>query len=195
MLHSRDENHELVINGRPAQVRPVTLPAGCGWFDLNRGEWLEGGQTVRYAVGADESPLFVREGSILFYHQGPLANAHTDFRAAVELHVFVRGEQPAVGHYHLDDQTSRAYLLDGQHNRATFRAGRQPGGNGGFFLETEETGPLPTGVTTWTPVFYGADETPGVAFSLLVNGEPRQTPLTAGTRRWIGKDVPVLVAV
>ena len=190
MLHSRDENHELMVNGRPAQVRAVTLPAGCGWFDLNRGEWLAGGQTVRYDVGADESPLFVREGSILPYHAGPLANAHTDFRAAVELHVFVR-KQPALGHYHLDDQTTRDYLRDGRYNRATFRAGRRSE-DGAFFLETEETGPLPTGATTWTPVFYGADAGVVSPKELLVNGERRELPLAPTTRRWVGKDISVL---
>ena len=112
MLHSLEENHALLVHGQPAQFRAVTLPAGCGWFDLNRGEWLAGGQTLRYPVGLDESPLFVRDGSILFWHGGELANGHTDFRAAVELHVFCR-DGAATGRYHLDDQTTRAYLLDG----------------------------------------------------------------------------------
>ncbi len=187
MLHSLAENHALMVHGRPAQFRAVTLPAGCWWYDLNRAGWLAGGQTLRYPVGLDESPLFVRDGAILPYHHGELANARTDFRATVELHVFAR-ERPAAGHYHLDDQTSRAYLLDGQCNRAAFRAGRRPEDGGAFFLETEETGPLPAGGTRWTPVFYGATGTG----ELLVNGQRRGTPLAPGTRRWIGRDVPVL---
>lgn len=204
MLRSLDEEHALLVDGRPVQFRAVTLPGGGStgtwWFDLRRGEWLAGGQTLHYPVGLDESPLFVRDGAIIPYHGGPLANAHTDFRETVELHVFSRAA-PAVGHYHLDDQRTRAYLLDGQHNRATFRAGRRDdgsgSGNGGWFFDVEETGPLPTGGTAWTPVFYG--ETPsleedslGGATPLFVNGARRPAPLARGTRRWVGRDVSVL---
>ena len=59
----------IVKGGVRRQLRHITFPAGW-WFDLNLGEWVEGGRTIRYAVADDETPLFARDGSIIPWYGG-----------------------------------------------------------------------------------------------------------------------------
>ena len=48
----------------------VYLPAGCGWYDFETGEYYQGGREVEVDAPLDKLPLFAREGSII-----PLAPA------------------------------------------------------------------------------------------------------------------------
>ena len=106
ILYGDGEGSEIVRDGVKMQERPVRLPPGW-WFDLNRGEWVEGGRVILYAAALDELPLFARDGAMLPYYAGPLRNSFMDL-SAVELHLFCR-EWPAVSDYFLDDQETRRY--------------------------------------------------------------------------------------
>ncbi len=48
-----------------AQVRPVYLPKGCGWYDLKTGRYNQGGQTIQADAPYTDMPLYVRAGSII----------------------------------------------------------------------------------------------------------------------------------
>ncbi len=45
--------------------RKVYLPEGSNWYNLQNGEWLQGGQTINAVAPLSDIPLFVKEGSIL----------------------------------------------------------------------------------------------------------------------------------
>ena len=65
ILTGKEEGREVVNGGVRCQLRYITFPPGW-WFDLNQGLWLEGGNTIPYAAALDETPLFVRDGAVIF---------------------------------------------------------------------------------------------------------------------------------
>ena len=179
-----DEHGDFVVsNGVRRQLRHVTFPAGW-WYDLNLGEWIEGGRTIRYAAGIDEVPLFAREGAIIPWYNGALKNADTpldDF----ELHVFVREPSSRASvTLRLDDPKTRKYLT-GEYNTATVTVTTS---GAEARLEIAESGPRKPGMVKLDRlVFHGAPflktvvRTPG--------GKPRK--LKPRQRRWVSKLLPV----
>ncbi len=183
IVHGDGEGSEVVRKGVRCQLRHISFPAGW-WFDLNRGEWLRGGVTVQYAAGPDELPLFVRDGAVIPYYNGPIRNSHVELDA-IELHVFVR-ERAGKLDYYIDDRQTRAYR-SGRFNVAKITA---EAGGGELRLHIEEAGGYPPGTVSFSPVLYGRQG----AWRLVVTGEGRDETrdLNADIRRWVCKDLPVL---
>ncbi|MFZ1642240.1 MAG: hypothetical protein WAV07_12590 [Candidatus Contendobacter sp.] len=184
ILYGEGQGPEIVRNGVKMQERPVRLPPG-GWFDLNRGKWMEGGRLVLYAAALDELPLFARDGAVLPYYAGPLKNSVMDLRA-VELHLFCR-ERPARFDYFLDDQTTRRYQ-SGNYGIAQIAAGID-----GERLQVEiaETGDYPRDTVVFTSVLYGHPE--ARELEPTVNGRTVTRPLQAGQREWLCREWAVRV--
>jgi alpha-glucosidase (family GH31 glycosyl hydrolase) len=165
------------------QERSVALPPGW-WFDLNRGQWVEGGRAVMYAAALDELPLFARDGAVLPYYAGPLKNSVMDL-SAVELHLFCRA-RPARFDYFLDDRETRRYQggdygiarisaeIEGEHLR----------------MEIGEAGDYPRETVAFTPVVYGRPELREL--DLAVNSRAVTRPLRAEQREWLCRTLSVL---
>ena len=47
------------------RMRPVYLPSGIGWYDLQTGQYFEGGQTIQADAPYTDIPIYVKEGSII----------------------------------------------------------------------------------------------------------------------------------
>ncbi|MFO1371567.1 MAG: glycoside hydrolase family 31 protein [Candidatus Competibacteraceae bacterium] len=183
ILHGEGQGPELVRHGVKVQERSLRLPPGW-WFDLNRGEWVEGGQVSMYAAALDELPLFARDGAMLPYYAGPLRNSIMDL-SAIELHLFCR-QRPAQFDYGVDDQETRRYQtgaygiaritadIDGERLRVTIN----------------ESGDYPAGTVTFTPVIYGRPELREV--ELTVNGRTMTRPLRAASREWLCRSLSVM---
>jgi alpha-glucosidase len=93
-----------------ATAREVLLPAGTAWFSLLDGRWHEGGRTLSVRCGEAETPLFVREGSLLPLRPGLPETQDCDLRE-IELHALVRTDRRgrAACVYHADDGVSFGY--------------------------------------------------------------------------------------
>jgi len=163
----------IMSGGVRRQLRHITLPAGW-WYDLNIGEWVEGGRTIRYGVAADEAPIFAREGAVIPWYHGKLKNGDTqldDF----ETHVFARDGGTATGTFYIEDQETRDYLKDG-YNTATITVSLS---GGEASVKVRETGPLKGGAIRLDRiVVYGASGLSGKGWK-------------PGTRRWVARDIPV----
>ncbi|MDG4607014.1 MAG: glycoside hydrolase family 31 protein [Candidatus Contendobacter sp.] len=176
ILHGEGQGPEIVRAGVKMQERSVRLPPG-GWFDLNRGAWVEGGHLVSYAAALDELPLFVRDGAVVPYYAGPLHNSLMDL-SAVELHLFCR-EKPAQFDYVLDDRETRRYQ-SGAYGIAHISAD-----SAGERLKVEitESGAYPRDTVRFTPVVYGRPELRELEFT--VNGRTVIRPLQTERREWL----------
>ncbi|MGA1192882.1 MAG: glycoside hydrolase family 31 protein [Kiritimatiellia bacterium] len=47
------------------RTREVTLPGSCSWFSVMEDKWLAGGQKKVVAVGHLQTPVYLREGSVI----------------------------------------------------------------------------------------------------------------------------------
>jgi alpha-glucosidase len=184
ILHGEGQGPEIIRHGVKMQERPVLLPPGA-WFDLNRGEWLNGGRVLHYAAALDELPLFVRDGAVLPYYAGPLRNSFMDL-SAVELHLFCR-DSPARFDYCVDDRETRRYQTGGYGVAAILAEidGQQ------LRLEITEAGDYPQNTVTFTPVIYGRPEV--TELDLTINGHTENRPLQSGQREWLCRQWTVLV--
>ena len=182
ILHGEGQGPEIVRAGVKMQERAIRLPPGF-WFDLNRGEWVEGGQLVSYAAALDELPLFVRDGAVVPYYAGPLHNSIMDL-STVELHLFCR-EKPARFEYVLDDQETRRYQA-GAYGIAHISAD-----SAGERLQVEiaESGAYPPDTVRFIPVVYGRPELRELEFT--VNGRTVIRPLQTERREWLCRQWPV----
>ena len=185
IVESDEQGDFLVAAGVRRQLRHVTFPSGW-WYDLNMAEWVEGGRTLRYAAAMSEVPIFVREGAIIPWYNGPLKNGDTpldDF----ELHIFARDVTSRISTtLYLEDQKTRDYL-EGNYNTAvvtvTFAGSEAT-------LETDESGPRKKGgVALDRLVFYGAP----FLKTAVTGAAPRRRRLRTAQRRWVGKNLPVSV--
>jgi alpha-glucosidase len=61
------------------RVRPVYLPAGCGWYDFWTGDYYRGGQQILLPAPWDRPPLLAREGCAI-----PLNVAEQHFAKAAD---------------------------------------------------------------------------------------------------------------
>ncbi|MCB1765280.1 MAG: DUF5110 domain-containing protein [Candidatus Competibacteraceae bacterium] len=184
ILHGEGQGPEIIRHGVKMQERSVLLPPGA-WFDLNRGEWLNGGRVLHYAAALDELPLFVRDGAVLPYYSGPLCNSFMDL-GKLELHLFCR-DRPARFDYYLDDQETRRYQSGG-YGVATILAEID---DQQLRLEITETGDYPQNTVMFTPVIYGR---PGITeLELTLNGHTEIRPLQSSQREWLRRQWRVLV--
>lgn len=183
IVYGEGEGREIVLRGEKCQLRYIALPPGW-WFDLNLGEWIEGGRTVQYAAGLDEMPLFVRDGAIIPYYNGPLRNSAIELNE-IELHLFMK-ERPGRLVYFIDDQKTRAYQ-SGRYNTALIAA---ESGYREVRISFLETGGYPAGTVNFRPVLYGRQG--GWEATLTGGDKPRTRTLGPATRDWLGKRLPVL---
>ena len=183
ILHGEGQGLESVRAGVNYQERSVLLPPGW-WFDLNRGDWVEGRRMIPYAAALDELPLFARDGAVLPYYAGPLRNSFMDL-SAVELHLFCR-DQPAQFDYFLDDRETRCYAT-GAYGIARITAEIQ---GERLRVSIAESGDYPTGTVSFTPVIYGRPEVREL--ELTVNGRATIRPLRTEPREWLCREWAVL---
>ncbi len=182
ILHGEGQGPELVRNGVKHQERSVALPPGW-WFDLNRGEWVQGGRVIPYAAALDELPLFARDGAVLPYYAGPLRNSVMDLRT-IELHLFCR-ERPARFDYYVDDRETRRYQHGGYGmTRITVELGGER-----LRVGIVETGDYPRDTVVFMPVLY--DHPEAWELELMVNGRAVTRPLKANQREWLCRALPV----
>lgn len=183
ILYGEGQGREIVTRRIKCQLRSITFPPGW-WFDLNMGEWIEGDKTIRYAAGLDEVPLFIRDGSIIPYYQGPLRNSFMDLKK-LELHIFSK-EEPGSLNYFIDDRQTRRYQT-GDYNTARIDA---QAGDGQIQVSITEQGNYQTGTVEFTPVLYGHQGEWQVV--ILVNGQSKTATLNPSTRQWVCKSIEVL---
>ena len=181
VLESAATARSVVVRGLLRQERHVTLPPGW-WFDLVAGAWVEGGRTISCAACLDEVPMFIRDGSIIPYFAGKFRNSEMPLER-IELHLFIK-DRPGRFDYYIDDRETRDYLR-GAYNVARIEAGMWAGQ---WRLRIEESGSYRKGTVRFSPVMYG-----GAEQRLIVetNGRSRVRTLRPGTRRWVGREVPV----
>ncbi|MGD0339548.1 MAG: TIM-barrel domain-containing protein [Bacteroidota bacterium] len=68
------------------RTRPVYLPSGTGWYDLQTGRYYKGGRSIQADAPYTDIPIFVKEGSILVC--GPNIQ-YTDEKPADPIRLFV----------------------------------------------------------------------------------------------------------
>jgi len=183
IVRAAENSDSIVVRGERRQLRHITFPAGF-WYDLNIGEWIEGGKTIHYAVGFGETPIFARDGGILPYFNGTLRNSEMPLDE-LELHVFAKDGTGRLT-LHIDDRTTRRYL-EGHFNTAEITAKVN---DAEARIDIHETGKLKAGSVRFTPVIYGRQ---GIAKAVVsINGgAAKAVQLKPFTRRWVGKDIPV----
>lgn len=171
----------VVSHGVVRRHRHVTLPPGW-WFDISKHEWIEGDRTISCEAGLDEVPIFIRDGSIIPWHNGNFHNSDMPL-SAVELHIFLR-ECAGQYDYFIDDRETRNYL-DGAYSTARIRAeitGRQA------LVRITEKGSYDRETVAFTPVIYGSDVNRVLTEH---NGVRKSRALKPSGRRWVGFEVPV----
>ena len=181
IVHGEGSDRTVVIGGVKRHLRYITLPPGW-WFDLNLGQWQQGGQTLSYGAAIDESPLFVRDGSVIPWYPGTIDNSRMDWQQ-LELHIFCH-DRPAQMTLYLDDRQTRRYR-GGQYNTVTVTASPDDQSSIGI----DEQGPLPVGQTRFRPVVYGRDTGPA---TLTVNGRTTTLNWQSVQRRWLARQLTVL---
>lgn len=87
-----------------AEERTLLLPGGW-WYDLNCGEWIKGGSSIRIPRN-DTMNLFVRDGAMIPCLPGRTFKVEPDF-SAVEFHVFLHNEKEARLVYREEDGITR----------------------------------------------------------------------------------------
>jgi alpha-glucosidase len=183
ILVAEGQGREIFSEGVRRQLRPLHLPPGW-WFDLNTGEWTAGGRIMSYPAALEEVPLFIRDGSIIPYFNGPLRNA-PGAMTEIELHIFSR-QRPGKLSYYIDDQETRAYQT-GCFNVAEILARVS---NGEVNVTIAERGQFPVGTVDFIPVLYGCQgQWRAVTLS---RGKSAIRSLTAQHREWVCKRLPVL---
>ena len=183
ILEPANMRNTTVQAGARRQVRQIVFPKGW-WFDLIHGKWIEGGRTVKFTVGADEVPMFVREGAIIPWYNGRFRNSEMPLKK-IELHVFAR-ERAAKLAYFIDDRVTRKYLK-GIFNTAHITANAR---HHEVQIEIVETGKYPAGTIDFTPVIYGREGASNI--TIVENNSRRKVSQKPSTRRWVGRDVRVL---
>lgn len=184
VVQSSESTDSIVVHGERRQIRYITFPRGW-WYDLNVGEWLEGGKTIHYAVGFGEVPIFARAGTIIPFFNGKLRNSEMALDD-LELHIFAKEETARLTFY-VEDRETRKYL-NGAYNVAEIAATiRGPDAR----IEISETGKLKPGAVHFTPVVYGCKNVEKA--SVVSNdGTAKSRKLKPANRRWVGKDISVL---
>jgi alpha-glucosidase len=185
VLEGEGRGREVVVRRMRCQLRAITLPPGW-WFDLNMGEWIEGGRTLQYAAGLDEVPLFIADGAIIPWYNGAIRNSLMD-PGRLELHIFCK-QQPGHLTYYSDDQQTRSYQT-GVYNTLQIDAQIAAGQ---LRITISESGGYPAGTVEFTPVLYGQQG--HWQAQITSSGRTRMLDLQPSTRPWICKSIEVLAA-
>lgn len=92
------------------RTREVPLPAGPRWFSIMDGKWLDGGRKQKVIVGHLQTPIYLREGSIIPMTPG-LPGTNEFNSREVALHVMLKKDSPAAACYEyvFDDGLSYDY--------------------------------------------------------------------------------------
>lgn len=107
--------------------RQVALPRGQ-WFNALTGKWIAGHRQLKAKAGRDQTPLFVRDGSIIPMRPGTPKDNRTDL-SIIDLHLFLSKEFKGTARYtyHADDGASYAYRR-GLRTTVDFEIQRKKGG-------------------------------------------------------------------
>lgn len=165
-----------------ATRRQVILPDAT-WFDARSGRWVGGNRRIRVTTAAGETPLFVRDGSLIPMHRGEPGHTVGPLNA-IELHVFLSpgysGE--ARVDYTADDGETDAHER-GAETRIVFTARRTRGKlSVGAQVVSSAFGPVRIRF-----VVHGAD----AALQFSAAGKPpRRVPLASGSWRFTGQPLP-----
>lgn len=146
--------------------REVLLPGTTDWFSVLENTWVEGGQTVSVTPGPRQTPIYVRNGSIIPMSAGSLPTTpHYDGKK-VECHLFLRpgSGEAALQRYAFDDGETLAYQNGGR-SRYAISAVEE---NGTLSIRTEQV-QSGYGKASFTFILYGAFD------RILLNGKPART--------------------
>lgn len=163
------------------KTRDVVLPKG-DWYSPMEGKWLTGGKKITVKAHGTDTPLYIRDGSILpLARVGPHENAF-DARK-VDFHLFLSKKNHASIRYTFDDGTSFAYQ-QGKVSQVEIKAARK-----GKKLEIEIVS-ISKGFGSGDFTFTASDEIAQV----LVNGVPAKSTRSQGvplgpekTKTWIAR--------
>ncbi len=89
-----------------ARSRPVYLPESAGWYDVNTGEYLSGGQTIKAAAPYERMPMYAKAGSIVL--NGPEIEYTTE-KAADPITIMVFAGADASFDFYEDEGTNYNY--------------------------------------------------------------------------------------
>lgn len=92
------------------RTRAIPLPGPARWFSTMASAWIDGGRTVSATPGVMQTPLFLREGSIIPVTPALPENNTFDARD-VAFHVLLKNDStdPAAYRYAFDDGISYGY--------------------------------------------------------------------------------------
>ncbi|MBN8708742.1 MAG: hypothetical protein BGO12_13955 [Verrucomicrobia bacterium 61-8] len=108
--------------------RDVVLPGRTRWFDISKGQWIDGGRRITVKADRENTPLYIRDASILpLARIAPADNAFDGSK--VDFHVFLSRAGSAGTEYEFDDGLSFAYAkgaytrvaIDAKRSRNTLR--------------------------------------------------------------------------
>jgi alpha-glucosidase len=182
IVFGESEGQNVLVGNVRCQLRHIVFPPGW-WFDLNRGDWIAGGQVHQYAAALGEVPMFVRDGAIVPYYNGPLRNSRIELNE-IELHIFAR-QGGAQSTYYIDDQETRNYQK-GHYNTARITARIE---NQALRLRIEEEGGYPGATVAFYPVVYGGESVTSAVIE--IGGRTSVRNLEPATREWVCKSIAV----
>lgn len=92
------------------RAREVPLPGGQDWFSVMDGKWISGGRKLKVIVGHLQTPIYLREGSIIPMTPSlPETNAFNSREVAFHVMLKKDSAQPATCEYVFDDGISYDY--------------------------------------------------------------------------------------
>lgn len=171
----------LVVEG--AKIRSAALPGKHRWFSALDGRWLAGGRRHRVTAGVEETPLYLREGSLIPMQVGERTDNRNDL-ARVELHCFVPADAKGAfaGAYAFDDGLGFGYQK-GERSTARFTARVI---RGEFVLTIDDYAP------GYRPLELQLVLHGGFKRATLVHaGKRTSLPLRSGKVRLTGRPLPV----
>lgn len=157
--------------------REISIPA-ARWWRADQARWVEGPRKVRALKRAANTPLFLREGSILPMLRGIPKDNRKDLKDVELLIVLSRdGASRAAGRYAADDGETFAYR-DGQVSSYVLEADVN---DGSLVLKVDAEGPEGFGEVGFTPVTLERFD----ALTLVRNGASRRLkPKPFATDLW-----------
>ena len=167
-----------------ATTRQAVLPGPARWFSAADGRWFPGGRRVTVRAGAAETPLFIREGSLIPMQAGERTDNRNDF-GRIELHCFLRPDTLGTTHldYVFDDGESFGYQ-QGKVTRCQLACWTD--GTGGLNVEVTSSVPAYKPLRVRFVVYARF-----TSVSFNVAGRTRALPLNKHRWRFTGKALHV----
>jgi alpha-glucosidase len=171
-----------------ATARHVYLPEG-GWYDWHGGERFAGRRWLLVDTPMERIPIYARAGAVIpMWPEAPASTAGHHPRA-IELHVFVPGEDGAHRSFLQEDDGETTAAGDGARYRTTFVLTRR-GGRVSVSAEVEGDGYPEFAREAFHIVLHGATpETVDVNGEDVAAPDGRVTFANAGTGFEVGFDV------